>query len=267
MTEKTCSSCGQTFPETTDYWRRRNGKFRAQCKHCLAAYQRAYRAAHPGIHRQYYAANRERVLQQQQAWRNRNRAKVNAWQRASYARDPQRYISHVREYEKRNPEKKRAHNRKANAKLRERTAVRRAQLQASMKERGLISTLEAAALLNYSPATIYEWTRAGKWPAPVDHIASTKYYRISDVLQAAGRAPTLELVEQELVQEYRANLPDEWLKNGFKLVESLSCRHVQVDVIVGTRHGVMCAVCGKVAATGRVHKDMQRVAERLEAAG
>lgn len=267
MTEKTCQGCGGTFPATLEHFHANGKGLRSRCRACCAAYQQAYREAHPTRHREYYAKRREHILAQQAAWRKRNRDKVNASRRKAYQANAPEHIQRVRRYEKRNPERVRARMLKKCAELREKTALRRAHRAAQLRERGLVSTAEAAELLHYTVAWVYERIRHGNWPEAVETWRRAKYYRLADVLAAAGRVERVEDVARELVAEYHANLPEEWTRNGFRLVEALTCRHPKSDVIVGIEHGLMCALCGKVQTTGRVNKQMQYIAEQLRQAG
>lgn len=78
MGERTCSKCGVTKPETTEFFRRRGtkdrGGLRPDCRECSAARDRAY-----------YEANRDRARVYQKANAARIRAYMLEYKRAYYA--------------------------------------------------------------------------------------------------------------------------------------------------------------------------------------
>jgi hypothetical protein len=85
VTTRTCSSCRQTDESTPFY-----PSYRTQCKRCLTAkaalkrdhriaYLKAWRAAHPNAHKEWYAQNRGTRAADWQRWyaANRERRKVS----------------------------------------------------------------------------------------------------------------------------------------------------------------------------------------------
>jgi 5-methylcytosine-specific restriction endonuclease McrA/DNA-directed RNA polymerase subunit RPC12/RpoP len=96
----TCTSCGKTYPRTTEYWRLRGeaagGGLTSRCKQCISEYRKAWRHAksEAGLEdrlrlqeqkraamrerrlakkRAYYADNKERAKERAKAWREQNR--------------------------------------------------------------------------------------------------------------------------------------------------------------------------------------------------
>lgn len=90
---KLCGGCGETKPR--DLFSKNASKrdgLHCRCKSCDNARTRAW-----------YAANRERDLQQGEKWRKENMAHVATAARRRRKSNPERYREHVRQYKKRNP--------------------------------------------------------------------------------------------------------------------------------------------------------------------
>lgn len=72
MTERTCTKCGETKPETPEFFRRRGTKYRGglrpDCRVCSAARDAAYYKANRARWRAYYLANAERISRYQAAY-------------------------------------------------------------------------------------------------------------------------------------------------------------------------------------------------------
>ena len=90
MTTKTCTKCGVAKPLAA-FHKDKTGKFgrKADCKECVAAYQRAYRESNRekinAYARAYRESNREKVRDNQRAWHEANREKRSAQNRARKA--------------------------------------------------------------------------------------------------------------------------------------------------------------------------------------
>lgn len=93
MTERICSKCGKSKPETEEFFRRRGtkdrGGLRPDCRECSTARDRAYYAANTGKHKAKCAA-----------YRAANKAKIKA-REAAYMATPEgraTRMKHVRRY-------------------------------------------------------------------------------------------------------------------------------------------------------------------------
>jgi 5-methylcytosine-specific restriction endonuclease McrA len=100
---KDCRICGKTKP-VDDYQRRKGSPdgLRTECRECNHAQQKANRERRrdelAALHRERYAKNRERVIEERREFRAREAARINEERRRKRAVSPERYRAMQRAY-------------------------------------------------------------------------------------------------------------------------------------------------------------------------
>lgn len=87
---KKCNDCGETF-HISNFYPIKTGGWRPTCKPCNNASAAAWQGA-----------NREKCSESTSRWRDRDPEHARALDRARYAKDPQKAMKRILEYEKRN---------------------------------------------------------------------------------------------------------------------------------------------------------------------
>lgn len=132
MSEDTrrCNRCGETKPLTLEYWRWNKAHSRWDgrvCKKCLSERTRLWQQENADRYTAYRVANRDRMRQLQQTWRDNNRDRIREYNRTWRTLNPEK----MRAIRIRNLEKQRLAFRNWYAQNREASlARRRAQYQA-----------------------------------------------------------------------------------------------------------------------------------------
>lgn len=121
--EKRCSKCHQWLPADADHFTRSNATCDGlyhQCKPCKAVVAAAWRAKNPDYHKQWKAANPERVRELAAAYRENNRDRLREKSRlyhalrrdehrsrlaAIYRADPEKYKARARRWAQENPDR------------------------------------------------------------------------------------------------------------------------------------------------------------------
>lgn len=108
--DKTCTCCGEVKPSDAFY------AGRGKCKPCLGTQQKAYAIKNAekrkASAKSYVAANKEKTLARQYAWREANIEKVRAQLRERYQNNKEQMLAYQSVWSKENPEKRSAITRK-----------------------------------------------------------------------------------------------------------------------------------------------------------
>lgn len=89
MNERTCSTCGLSFPLTDEYFYKRGNDFHSQCKACVKAKRK-----------EYYETHKDKIRETAKAYSEKNRDKKNQYSRDYYARvkDKPEYKEKAKQY-------------------------------------------------------------------------------------------------------------------------------------------------------------------------
>lgn len=101
---RVCSKCGTEYPATREFFDGASDNvtgLRRECKKCRAARRRAQHAKKPS---DYYARNREKILEWRRVYREAHREQYAAYARAAYWRDPEAGRAKNRAFQAEHPE-------------------------------------------------------------------------------------------------------------------------------------------------------------------
>jgi len=123
--KKTCPGCGNSFPDTPNffYWRiKKRGIMQSNCKECCKARSVAYRAANPEKTKaavdKWILADPGRARKSGKDSYHKNKAKYTDKKRAHYVNNREQYIKTAARRRAENPEKHREYDNRSGARYR-----------------------------------------------------------------------------------------------------------------------------------------------------
>lgn len=107
MKTKTCTKCGQSFPETAEFFPPDRGKLRASCRQCQNRYYREHyrknRDRRLQQFKEHYRNNKEQYLVYKRRYYEENKEQILDEQKAYYEENAESVKKRMREYRRKNP--------------------------------------------------------------------------------------------------------------------------------------------------------------------
>lgn len=175
---KACGKCEEVKP-ISEFSKSNTGRpgrdgYRAECKSCQSKYRRkwyqdnredqieyakSYIANRPGIYKEKYAKNRDKIIERKRRYDNENRQLIRQRSRERYWKDPQRARDKIKKWAKNNNEKIKIQRRKYREQNRDkvRVGIRRFYRNNPGKTHEYQNRRRAAKLNNGGSYTTQEW--------------------------------------------------------------------------------------------------------------